>query len=340
MLLAGCVTPPDLASLDTAVTDRQARIPATLAGTTFGRAVSASVAQSPTLGRGDAALQEAEAGLLAQEGAFLPRLSVGLRPGDTGFRISSFASISQLIYDGGASAAGLTAASARVLGGVAGRSEAASRAAMAAVTAWADVATARHLVRAAEASLSALEATVAQIEERAAAGAGSSADTLTARSRLANERAAVVAARSEVARAEAVFIEVFGQTPAIGLDLPPLAPAPPGESPPAPVILQAEAALLAADADLAAAEAARFPSLSLTVSAVPGADAVAGLASEQLLAPSRGRAARVAAAEARVAARRTDLDATRRELASRQRIMAAERAAVSCPSSNDLEQAA
>jgi outer membrane protein TolC len=48
---------------------------------------------------------------------------------------------------------------------------------------------------------------------------------------------------------------------------------------------------------------------------------------EQSLSPSRGRAARVAAAEARVDARRVDLDATTRELESRLRILTAEGAA-------------
>ena len=94
------------------------------------------------------------------------------------------------------------------------------------------------------------------------------------------------------------------------------------------MLQQAEAELLAAQAEHAAVLAGRAPTLSLTVSAVPGTQAVAGLASQQLLSPSRGRAARLAAAEARIDARRVDLDATRRELESRSRILTAELLAI------------
>lgn len=330
MLLSACATPPDLTALETAVVTREARLPASLAGGIFGRAVAQAVTSSPTLGRGEAALREAEANLLAEGGTFLPQITVGLRPEETsGFGVTSFGSISQLLYDGGASEARETAARARVIGGLAGRLDAGSRAALSAVEAWAGVATARALLRVSEASLIALETTTAQIEERSSAGLGSSVDALTARSRLANERAAVVAARSEVTRAEAIFIEVFGHAPAPGLSLPPQAPrAPEAGAEGSPTLRRAEAEVLAAEAEHAAALAGRVPSLSVTVSAVSGASAVAGLASEHLLAPARGRTARVAAAEARIEARRVDLDATRREIESRLRILSAEQGAV------------
>jgi outer membrane protein TolC len=65
----------------------------------------------------------------------------------------------------------------------------------------------------------------------------------------------------------------------------------------------------------------------VTLSALLGADIIAGVASEQLLTPARGRQARVAATQARIDARLTDLDAIERALASRVRIIAAERIA-------------
>lgn len=330
LLLSACATPPDLSALETAVVTREARLAASLAQGSFGRAVAQAVTTSPTLGRGEAALREAQAGLLAESGAFSPQISVGLRPAaDGGFGVTSFGAISQLLYDGGASAARETAAQARVLGGVAGRLDAGSRAALLAVEAWAGVATARALQEVSESSLTVLEATTAQIEERSSGGLGSSVDALTARSRLANERAAVVAARSEVTRAEAIFIEVFGQAPAPGLSLPPQAPrAPEAGAEGSPTLRRAEAEVLAAQAEHTAALAGRVPSLSVGVSAIPGGSAAAGLASEQLLSPARGRTARVAAAEARIDARRVDLDATRREIESRVRILSAERGAV------------
>jgi adhesin transport system outer membrane protein len=91
---------------------------------------------------------------------------------------------------------------------------------------------------------------------------------------------------------------------------------------------RAEAEVLAAEAEHAAALAGRVPSLSVTISAIPGAPAVAGLGSEQLLSPSGRRSGRVAAAEARIGARRADLEATRREIESRLRILSAEERAV------------
>lgn len=326
VVLSACATPPDLTALETAVTTREARLPPSLATGAFGLAVKQAMENSPTLGRGQAALREAEAGLLAEGGAFLPQVSLGVRPeGTGGLSMTSFGAISQLIYDGGASNARETAAQARVLGGLAGRLDAGSRAVLSAVEAWSAVATARALVQVSEASLVSLEVTTAQIEERSSAGLGSSVDALTARSRLANERAAVVAARSESTRAEAIFIETFGHAPKPGLSLPPQAPtAPDGGAAGSPVLQQAEAEVLAAQAEHAAVLAGRAPTLSLTVSAVPGTQAVAGLASQQLLSPSRNRAARLAAAEARIDARRVDLDATRRELESRSRILTAE----------------
>jgi outer membrane protein, adhesin transport system len=329
-LLSACATPPDLTALETAVITREARLPASLAGSVFGRSVAQAVTTSPTLGRGQSALREAEAGLLAESGAFLPQISVGLRPQESGgFGITSFGAISQLLYDGGASNARETAAQARVLGGLAGRLDAGSRAALLAVEAWAGVATARALVRVSEASLTALETTTAQIEDRSSAGLGSSVDALSARSRLANERAAMVAAQSDANRAEAIFIETFGHPPGPSLSLPPKAPrAPDGGAEGSPTLQKAEAEVLAAEAEHAAALAGRVPSLSVSVSAIPGSQAVAGLASEQLLSPARGRTARIAATEARIDARRVDLDATRRELESRVRILTAEQLAV------------
>jgi outer membrane protein TolC len=180
-LLSACATPPDLTEFETAVVTREARLSASLSDGTFGRAVAHAVSISPSLGRGEAALREAEANLLAEGGAFLPQVTVGLRPGETGgFGVTSFGAISQLLYDGGASAARETAARARVLGGLSGRLEVGSRAALSAVEAWAEVATARALLHASEEALTSLELTTAQIEERSSAGLGSSADALTA----------------------------------------------------------------------------------------------------------------------------------------------------------------
>ena len=329
-LLSGCATPPDLSTLEAAVVDRQARVVPLQANTSFGLSVAQAVTNSPALGRGEARLREAEADLLAQSSTFLPQFSVGLRPqGASGLNVSTFGSLSQLIFDGGASQARGVAARARVIGGVAARRDAGSRAALSAVEAWAGVVTARSLLRASEATLTSLELTTEQILERASAGLGSRTEALTAQSRLANERAAAAAARSDVLRTEAVYTEVFQHAAPAQLMLPPQAPPVPMDGAEgSPTLLQAEAELFAAQGLHAAAIAGRLPSVSLAVTVIPGAQTVAGLATEQVLTPSRSRAAQVAAAAARVEARRVDLDASRRELESRLRILSAELRAV------------
>ena len=326
--LAACATPPDITPLRQAVSDRHPRLGASLAKGTFGQSVATAVQRSTTLGRSEAALRESEANLLAESGAYLPQISIGVQPGSgIGFGVSSFAAVSQLVFDGGVGVARRSAAEARMLGHVAGRVEAGSQAALAAVSAWADVVTARRLVAASDASLDALEETVSRIAERSDAGVGTSSELLTAQSRLANERARVVGARADAAKAEAVFAELFGHAAPAGLSLPPTAPALPAAGVAgSPALQQAEAERVAAEADLAAVKSALFPALSVQTSVTEAGTRV-GPGVEQDLSPSRGRAARVAAAEARVEARRVDLDATRRELESRLRILAAETAA-------------
>ncbi|OYU61834.1 MAG: hypothetical protein CFE30_12925 [Bradyrhizobium sp. PARBB1] len=328
LTLAACATPPDITPLQASISNRQARLDPSLAKGNFGRAVAQAVTRSTTLGRSEAALRESEANLLAESGAYLPQVSIGLQPGSgIGFGVSTFAAVSQLVFDGGVGVARRSAAEARMLGHVAGRVDAGSRAALAAVQAWADVVTARRLVAAAESSLGALEETVARIAERSDAGVGTSSELLTAQSRLANERARVVGARSEAAKAEAVFAELFGHAAPADLSLPPSAPALPiAGAAGSPALQQAEAERVAAEADLAAVKSALFPALSMQTS-VTDAGVRVGPGVEQSVSPSRGRAARVAAAEARVDARTVDLDATRRELESRLRILAAESAA-------------
>ncbi|MEI6797810.1 MAG: TolC family protein [Pseudomonadota bacterium] len=329
-LLGGCAKPPDLAPLQSAVVARHARVGATLAEGDFGRSVAHAVTTSTDLGHGDAALRQAQASLLAESGPFLPQVSVGLHStGEPGFSVGSFASLSQLIYDGGASASRQTAAQARVLGSQVGRVDAASSAALRAVQAWAQVVTSRALADAAERSLLALEATSAKIEARSKAGLGSSAEALTAQSRLANDRAALAMAQSDVLQAEAIFAEAFGTPPKPDMALPPLAPSlPQPGAEGSPLLIRAQAEVFAAEADRAAALAGRVPAVSLSLGAIPGERVVSGLAAQQALSQARGRKARIAAAEAQVDARRVDLDATRRELDSRLRILTAQERAI------------
>ena len=326
--LAACAAPPDIAPLHAAVTARSDRLPSSLAESSFGQAVARAVAGSPTVGRSQANLREREADLLAAGGFGLPQLSLGLRPGGgAGFEVAAFSAITQLVFDAGAGRARERAAEARVLGGVASGIEAQSQAAFAAVATWAEVVAAREVLASAETSLAALEAIEARIAERTTAGAGASSELLTAQSRLANERAGVVEARTALARADAAFTEIFGHAPALQLKRPPAAPAlPDGGLDESPLILQARADVLAAEAEMAATRASRMPTLSVQITDTAGEGISAGPVVEQNLAPSRGMTARVAAAEARLEARQVNLDATQRELHSRLNRLRAEAA--------------
>lgn len=317
--LAACATPPEIVPLRAEVTARSARLPPTLADSNFGQAIARAVAGSPQVGRSQASLREREADLLAAGGLGLPRLSLGLRPGGgAGFEVAAFSAITQLVFDAGAGRARERAAEARVLGEVASRIDAQAQAAFAAVAIWAEVAATRELLSAARASLGALEQIQEQIAERAAAGAGASSDLLIAQGRLANDRAGVVEAETSAARAEAAFTEIFGHAPAARLELPPVAPAlPKGSLNDTPLVLQARADVLAAEADMAAARAGRMPALSVQVTGTAGDGLSSGPVVEQDVAPSRGMTARLTAAEARLDARKVNLDATQRELQSR-----------------------
>lgn len=326
--LAACATPPEIAPLQAEVAARSARLPPSLATGSFGQAVAEAVAISPVVGRSNASLREREADLLAAGGAALPQLSLGLRPGGgAGFEVTAFAAITQLVFDAGAGRARERAAEARVLGSVAGRIEAQSQAAFAAVAAWAEVVAAREFLAAAQTSLAALEAIEDRIAARTVAGAGANSALLTAQGRLANERAGVVEAQTAMARAQAGFAEIFGDPPAGRLALPPTAPALPDSGlEDSPMILQARADVLAAEADLVAARAGRMPAVSLQVTGTADGGLVSGPVAEQDIAPTRGTTARALAAQARLDARQVNLDATRRELQSRLNRLRAEEA--------------
>lgn len=332
LLLAACAQPPVMSGLETAVLSEagNARVEPALAGSSFGRAVNEAVLQSPELGRGEAELREAEAGLLAEEGDYLPQLSVGMSMRATGSaRIYPFVSVTQLVFDAGQSRSRKAAARARTLGSVAGRQDAGNAAALAAVEAWGEVVLARSLRTVIGRALDDLETTVARIEDRTAAGAGSSTEALTARSRLANMRADQIAADARVRSAETSFAVMFGNAPPGSMSLPPRPPAAPRAGVEgSPLMLVAEAEVLAARADLSVAEAARLPSLSAVASAMRGNDGVsAGLESDYLVAPGNRRTASVAAAEARIAAREAGREATRRAIESRLAILATEQVA-------------
>lgn len=319
MGLVACAEPPDIAPLEKSIVERPSRLPSTHHETAFGKAVAAAVLESPDFGRSQAALRMSEADSLAESGLRYPQISVGLRQGaGSGFSVTPFAALSQVVFDAGAGKARRRAAEARVLGGKAALIDAAAFATLNAVDVWAEVVTARRAQTSAQKAIAELELIVARIEKRSAGGASSTTDLLIAQSRMASERVSISEANARVARAEAIFSDVFGSAPAKDLSFPPPAPQlPVSDVMSSPVLQQTEAERLAAEADLAAARSGILPAVGLQVSDTGASSPAAGLSVDQTIAPTNARSSRIAAAEARLQARQIDLEAVRKDVVRR-----------------------
>lgn len=328
MVICSCAPVPVVAPLAQAVQDRPARIPPTLAQGRFGQAVNRAVDESPLLARSDAELDEASAQIRGARAGLFPTISVGLELPVSGASWEPVVSLTQLVFDAGSLRARTRAAEARLVGRAAARLDAASEATLEAVEAWAGVVTARNLLAANENSLRNLEDMSAQISARARAGAGSSANVLTARGRVENQRVIVAGAAAEVARAEAIFAEVFRERAGPAIGFPPPAPALPsptaGDS---PILLAVQAELLAAEADLVAARAGLIAPINVSLSTDSVENATAVIAADDALPISGRRAARVVELEARVGVRSADVAAARREVDRRIAVLLAERSA-------------
>ena len=327
-LLGACAEPPSLDRLESSLSAAPLSADPAVSSSAFGRAVAASVRVNPRLGRSGASLAEDQADLLVARSSYVPELSVGVRQGGGGgFSLTPFIGLTQIIFDAGGGKARKRAAEARVLGGQAEQINAAAEATMEAVTAWTEVVTARKALYTTEVTVSELENILSRIEARAAGGAASETDLLTARSRIATERTAVAEARAQLARAEAVYVELFRAPPGPDMQLPPDAPTlSNGNLDHSPLLQQAEAERLAAQSELAAAKSALLPAIGAQISAEKGGSVTSGLTAEQTVTPAGPKNARIAAAEARLQARQIDLDATRRDIISRLRIISAEQA--------------
>lgn len=335
-LLAACAegpgatgpVPGDSDPVPVAAAPSEPRVLTRLAGTVFGQSIAQAAITSPDRQAAAARVREAEAGLQAETGAFRPQVSLGAEATTRiggGSDATPLVRVRQLIYDGGASRGRQAAAQARVVQSESDRLGALAALTYDAVEVWHDLRAARQRLALAERNQRAHRQFLAQIEDRAAAGAGAEPEVLTARSRLANATTRAIEAQARLERATAAYVRAFGQAPRGDLAAAPPAPALPA-GPEAEVIATSprlrslQAAIKAAEGDLAAARAARRPAVSLGGTGRRGGDGRrvdAGLSLEidYDLGTQGRRAAAVQAAEARLQGLEAARESIRRDIA-------------------------
>lgn len=331
LAITACTEQPDLAplaaSLDRGTAGLGAdRVPDDVARGAFGRHIARAVMAEPAITRSTADIAAARANKRAADGAFRPDLSAGVTAetrvirGNSNSDAGPFLRVSQLVYDAGAARSDQTAAEARVLQSRAQQIETGARVTLEAVEVYKRLLTSRRLLAIAEQNLRVLRGFADQIAERVRRGAGSTADSLTARSRVADAETQRVDAKARLEREEAAFRRLFAVIPP---DLPRPAKAPPLPAGEADVLDQsprlraANATLKAAEADFRAARARRLPGVELGATGRE-TSGDADLALDLTLNYSfdtRGELrAAIDAAHARLDAARAERDSLRREV--------------------------
>ncbi len=317
VLTTACEPVPDLAPIEMAFSEGSTGAGATkpsgnLTRSSFGQRIRRAVETSPNLAQSETGVDAAFADMDAAEGAFLPQVSLGVnarseRVDSDIADVSPYLRVSQLVYDGGAAAGDLAAARARVLVSRGDQLQTAAATALAAIETYVLVIDRRKIVEIAWENVRRHEEIEEQISDRAAQGAGSAADVLTARSRVADARTKLADARAQADHANARFQEVFGIPPG---KLDPPVPAPNLARSDAVIVMdspqvrRADAAVLAAQADRSAAIARRQPDVRVSAFANQddSRDANFGVdvsVNYELDSTGQRRAA-IAAAEARV----------------------------------------
>ncbi len=316
--LAACTSPPNILWVEMSFANGTTGAGAVavsdqLSKTKFGKRVKAAVQSNPNLAQSDTQMQIAHANQDAARGAFLPQVSLGLNARSERLQsdlgdVSPYFRVSQLIYDGGVAAGDLAAARADFLESRGAQLQTASATALAAIETYVMVLDRRKLVEIAQSNVLFHESMERQISDRTLSGAGSKADALTARSRTADARTRFADAKARADRAEARFVEVFG-APAEALS--PVVPAPDLQRTDdqivmdSPQIRRADAAIVAARAEQAAAQARRRPEVRAAAFAVrddpDSADFGVDVIVNYEIDSTGQRQAAIAGAEARVA---------------------------------------
>lgn len=221
--LPACVPVPDMTgvgmsfSSNSTVSTEQPSL-SKLAETTFGQTIKEAIENSPTIAQSNTNLEISSANVDAAKGAFLPQVSLGVnarsdRIDSNVADVTPFLRVSQLVYDGGAAKGDLTAAKARALESRDGTLQTASAVALSAIEAYVIVLDQRQILNIMASNVDVHSDLVQQITERSAQGVGSTADVLTARSRMADAQTRFADAKANADRANAQFKEVFGYRP-------------------------------------------------------------------------------------------------------------------------------
>ena len=332
-LLSACTEPPDLSPVAESLAPGTAglgaaRMPDRVARAPFGAHIARAVMADPAIARSGSEIRAARAEKTAADRALFPEVRVGISSETrviddlASSGASPFLRVSQLVYDAGAAQADQTAAEARVLQSRARRIETAAQTALSAVEAYRRLITGRRLLALAEENLTELRRIADRIAERGQRGAGSRADTLTARSRVADAETRLVEARARLDKAQAAFRRVFADIPA---DLPPPVNAPPLPSDAEEVLDQsprlraANARVKLAQSEHASARARRRPALELgatgrRASSGGGSDIEIDLTLDYSFDTRGDLGAAIESAAARVDAARAARDTLRREV--------------------------
>ncbi|WP_255431822.1 TolC family protein [Ruegeria sp. THAF57] len=277
MILTSACTPfPDLTGVEASLSDGAVGVgaqpkSARLTQGDLGKQIQAAVEANPRLAQSATQLESAFANQEAARGAFLPQVSVGLsarseRTNTDLADVTPYLRISQLVYDGGAASGNLAAAKARVLESRGDQLQTASALTLAAIEAYVLVLNRREILMISDRNVAVHKEVLNQVVARLDQGAGSNADVLTARSRIADAMTRLSDARTRTERAEAQFREAFGQEPG-ELSQPVTAPVLTRSDRQiifdSPQVRRADAALLAARAELSAAVARRQPGVKV-----------------------------------------------------------------------------
>jgi adhesin transport system outer membrane protein len=264
----------------------------TLSTATFANAVSTAVMRHPSLGEAVANEKSAAGAHLEARAALLPTADVSVYSArvlargfsndpDTVYersrantRTDISASITQTLFDFGATAQRIGGASARLRAAAAGIDIAADQAALRMVAAWYDVFTFRALILLTDQHVARQQGLRRDLQARIERGYSADGDLLRVDSALAQTAARAAGYRRQLANAEARFQELSGALPPLMLErAPPAAPTlasaemARGAADRLPMVRAAEEQASGANADARAAKADRYPSLSAGVDA-------------------------------------------------------------------------
>lgn len=290
-----------------------------VATTSFGRSVHDAVLLHPTVRGQTYRIAGASAVVQSAESAYRPRLSVGFDAGysaysasTSGPRIGPVVSLTKLVYDGSASRYALLSRREALAVAQIDRIVETTSLTLKAVETRINVLRSRAISDVTAQNLAAHEDLVEKIGRRVEAGAGSQADLLAGRSRLASASAQSIEAARNAAQAEAAWYEIYGSTPPAALSWPPhlspsLIPGGAEDTRRNPQLVRLDFLINQALFDLAGVEAGRQPAVDARITAGPtvgqtglSVDAQANLGVRVQLLSGGERAAKIKEAQARV----------------------------------------